>query len=167
MPHTTVARAGPHRAHVRRTVLVLLCIGLLVFLFVVGCSSDTDEAGEPTEAIYETNTEVLLNIGVERGENLGDAVDGITIEVPDSDPWQANLTYGGATRAFGDFPVDETHAFTIYPEGTSNTALEVPFTMKRTMVSGTASSKTYVTVHPDSIVVRGPAIPGERASYAW
>lgn len=167
MPQTTVAQVVPRHRRIRRVILCLLSAGLIAVFFVFGCRSDTDESEERANTIYEANTEVLLNIGVERGEDLGDAVDGITIEVPGYDTWEANLAYGGDTRAFGDFPVGETRSFTVYPEGTSGTAIEVPFTMKGTMTSGTASSKTYVTVHNDSIVVRGPAIPGEREAFAW
>lgn len=166
MPETTF-QTKPWRARARRMVLFLCTGGLVAALFVFGCRSGSDESGKEAASIYEQNTEVLLSIGVERGEDLPGSFDGLTIEVPGYDPWQTNLVYGGDTKAFGHFPVGEPRSFTIYPEGRDGTAIEVPFTMKKTMMSGTAQAKTYVTIHSDSIVAEGPAIPEGNATYAW
>lgn len=157
----------PSRCIRTRRILVLCAGGLIAALFIFGCRWESDDSEEEADSIFEQNTEVLLNIGIERGENLPDSFERLVIEVPGYAPWQANLKDGTTTKAFGHFPVGEPQSFTIYPEGRDGAAIEVPFTMKKTMMSGTAQAKTYVTVHNDSIVAEGPAIPDGREAFAW
>lgn len=166
MPNTKAAPVSSHIKSLRRAALALLATGLIAALFVFGCQSDESE--EEAASPLAENAEVLLNIGVERGEDLpSGAFEDLEIEVPGREIWQPDLAHGGDSRAFGQFPVEETHSFIIYPEGRDGAAIEVPFTMKETMISGTAQSKTYVTLHGDSIVVRGPAISEEREVFSW
>lgn len=165
MTETTTLRAQPRRASARRIILLLLAGGLVAALFAFGCQSESGDSEE--EAFHEGNTEVLLNIGVRRSDDLPDSLERPVIDVPGYDQWEASLRYGGTSKAFGDFSVGETHSFTVYPQGRGGPAIEVPFTMKKTMMSGTAQAKTWVTVYSDSIVAEGPAISEERASFAW
>lgn len=146
-------------------MLVLLLFTLVgTAPLLTGCQSESSDDDLP---LYEDEADhrVLLNIGVTNETDQRAPDDSLAIQAPDHELWYPEVEHGGVSREFSEYPVGEEYTITLYPTGTDGETLEVPFEMKPTMTSGVASSKTYIEVHDDSIVVRGPAIPDEHMTF--
>lgn len=147
-----------------RLLGVLLLVGVSAAALLVSCQGERSSEETPAPE-REINRSILFNLGVEDETENRAPSDSFAVEVQGREVWYPDLAYGGDSETFGEFRVGEKHAFTIYPSGPDGPALEVPFSMKPTMSSLLASSKTYIDVYDDSLIVRGPAIPNRRASY--
>jgi len=160
MTATTTQR--PNTASIAVTVALFLGLAALS-LAPLSCGTESDETSDPeTDQTTEANTDrtILLNVGIEDETENRPLPDAFLIETPSGQRWSPGvLDGGGATRAFEKHPVGETRTLRLYPEGEAGRALEVPITMKRTMSSALASSRTDIFVYDDSIVVSGPAVP--------
>lgn len=151
----TTARRPTTRGFLVVTVLLLglaaLSIGPL------GCGSETEEEAAE-EAVGDTGKRVVFNMGVDDRTTQNPPSDNLAIKVPGHDLWTPNLQYGGASERFGEFPVREEYELYIYLEGEGGPRQSVPFSMKPEMSSSLASSKTYVEIYDDRILVKGPAV---------
>ncbi len=164
MPATAPKRQSP------TAVLIPLALALgalAISVGPVGCSSEDASEAPPTEQTEETTSQpVLLNLGVEDHTQEHPFPDQLLIITPGGNQWQpAPLAGGGVTRAFEKYPVGEPKKLSLYPAGKDSSRLEVPITMKPDMSSVLASSRTDVLVYDDSLVVTGPAVPDEKASF--
>lgn len=140
------------------TALVLLAVGLLIVVGKVGGDASAPPAGS-------SDKRVVLNISVEDATQAR-APEGFTVRVPeDSAAWVPDLAWGGASRAFGEYRVSRERVFYVRPDSASGRQVAVPFQMQPNMISGVAASTTRLTLYDDSLVARGPAIPGERKTF--
>lgn len=130
----------------------------LLIVFLAGCPSD-----EPREE-WPTEEEVLLNVGLYNETDQTDASE-TAVRVTGQPVWQPGLRRYPKDTTLGRHPVGETRQLTIYPEGLSGDSVRVPFSMKKGMRSGVASSKHYIEVYDDSVIVMGPAIEDDRRAY--
>lgn len=147
-------------------IATVLLLGLAALsIGPLGCGSETEEAAsEETaaeEAIGDPDKSVLLNVGINDRTTNNPPSEELAIEVPGQELWTPDLEYGGASQEFGEYPVGEEYQLVIYPEGEEGPMESVPFSMKPEMSSGLASSKTYIHIYDDRIVVEGPAVPEE------
>jgi hypothetical protein len=163
MPATTTQRTWTPSS-----LLATVAFGLALAAFSLAplsCGTESDEASEAetAEAVEgDTDRTILLNVGIEDETENRPLPDAFLIETPSGQRWSPDvLDGGGATRAFEKHPVGETRTLRLYPEGKDGHALEVPITMKSTMSSALASSRTDIFVYDDSLVVSGPAVPDE------
>ena len=164
MPATATRRSPTH------SLLVPLALALgavAIGLGPIGC--ETDDASE--EAPAEQNEpmadrSVLLNVGFEDKTDERPPSDQFLVESPKSNRWRpVSLEGGFLTNDFEEYPIGSTYELLIYPEGEAGSRLVVPFSMKPTMSSALASSRTDIVAHDDSIVVTGPAVPDERMTF--
>jgi len=167
MPTTTTQRT---RAPSSLLVTAALAFALAALsLAPLSCGTESDEASEAKTAETvegDTDRTILLNVGIEDETENRPLSDAFLIEPPSGQRWSPGvLDGGGASKAFEKHPVGETRTLRLYPEGDAGRALEVPITMKRTMSSALASSRTDVFVYDDSIVVSGPAVPDEEMTF--
>lgn len=140
-------------------VVTLLVMGLAALsIGPLGCGSEAEEEAAE-EAVGESDKRVELNMGVDDRTTENPPSEQLAIKVPGHDLWSPNLEYGGTSERFGEYPAGENYELHIYPEGEDGPRETVPFSMKPDMMSGTASSKTYVEIYDDRFVVRGPAVP--------
>lgn len=143
---------------------VLLVLGLSATTLLLSCQTERSEPSEePTDAAADR--EILFNLGINDKTDERAPHDRFAVEIPGREIWYPDLAYGGDSETFGEFRVGPKHTFTIYPTGPDEPSFAVPFSMKPTMSSELASSKTYIEIYDDSLVVRGPAIPNGPASY--
>ncbi len=161
MPATTTQRTWTPSS-----LLATVALGLALATFSLAplsCGTGSDDpSGEETSQAKEaeSNRAILLNIGIEDETSDRPLSDAFLIDPPSGQRWTPGvLDGGGATKAFEKHPVGETRTLRLYPEGTDGHALEVPITMKSTMSSALASSRTDIFVYDDSLVVSGPAVP--------
>jgi hypothetical protein len=141
--------------------LALLGAGLVAF--ASGCGSE--ESGPGASEGRSSNKQVLLNITVEDVTQQR-RVERFLLRVPgDSASWAPDLSWGGASRAFGAYRVGREHVFYVQTDSSSRRRVEVPFEMQPDMISGVAASKIRVTLYDDSLVARGPAIQGGRMTF--
>jgi len=164
MPATTTQRTWAPSS-----LLITIALGLglaALSLAPLSCGTESDEASEAETVEGDTDRTILLNVGIEDETENRPLPDAFLIETPSGQRWSPGvLDGGGATRAFEKHPVGETRTLRLYPEGNAGRALEVPITMKSTMSSALASSRTDIFVYDDSIVVSGPAVPEEKVVF--
>lgn len=81
--------------------------------------------------------------------------------------WFPDLSFGGDSRALGEYSVGEPGEFYIYPDGRGGSELRVEFVMTPDMVpiSGSAQAQTTVEIHDSEVVVIGMAIPDIEATF--
>lgn len=139
-------------------VVTVLVMGLAVLAIgPLGCGSESEEEAAE-EAIGESDKRIELNMGVDDRTTGNPPSEGLAIKVPGHDLWTPDLEYGGTSERFQEFPVGEEYDLHIYPEGENGPRQTISFSMKPDMSSGLASSKTYVEIYDDRIVVKGPAV---------
>lgn len=150
----------------RRTLFIgiVLLLGLAALsVGPLGCNSETEEArserSAADEAIGDTGKRVQLNMGIDDRTTENPPSEGLAIEVPGEDLWTPDLEHGGSSRLFGEYPVGESYEFYLYPEGKEGPRQTVSFSMKPDMSSALASSKTYIRIYDDRVVIEGPAVP--------
>lgn len=140
-------------------IVTALAVGFASLLIgPIGCGSEPEESSTQ-EAVESSEKRVQLNLGVDDRTDARPPSDQLAIKAPGHDLWQPELSHGGASRLFDEYPAGEEYELYVYPEGEDGPRLVVPFSMKADMMSGMASSKTYVEIYDDRIVVNGPAIP--------
>lgn len=138
---------------------LVISLGALI-LGPVGCGSGEERSNETAaEEAGGAPKRLQLNMGVDDRTTEIPPSDEFAIQVPGEELWTPDLEYGGTGRLFGEYPVGEEYEFYLYPEGKEGPRQRVPFSMKPDMSSGLASSKTYVRIYDDRIVVDGPAVP--------
>jgi len=167
MPATTTQRPTTPSSF-----LVTAALGLALAAFSLAplsCGTESDEASEAetAEAVEgDTGRTILLNVGIEDDTEDRLFSEAFLIETPSGARWAPGaLNGGGATKTFEKYPVGETRTLRLYPQGDEGRTLEVPITMKPTMSSLLASSRTDIFVYDDSIVVSGPAVPDEEMTF--
>lgn len=149
-----------HKSPSFPTVLFVLSFVALL-ITAVGCGYESRETpGE--ETLEASDKHVLLNIGITDRTDRRPPSSQWSLKVPGHDLWQPDLSYGGESKDFGTFPVGEDHEMYVYPSGPDGPRLEVPFTMKSDMMSGLASSKTYIEIRDDRIIITTPAVQNGR-----
>lgn len=151
--------ATARRPTIRGVLIVTaLAAGFAALLIgPIGCGSEPEESGQ--EAVESSDKRVQLNLGVDDRTDTRPPSDQLAIKAPGHDLWQPELSHGGASRLFDEYPVGEEYELYIFPDGEDGPRLVVPFSMKPDMMSGMASSKTYVEIYDDRFEVNGPAIP--------
>ncbi len=153
-----------------RSLLVPLALALgtvAIGLGPIGCGTDEASNDAPAEQNEQTaDRSILLNVGFEDKTDQRAPSDQFLVESPKSSRWQpVSLEGGFLTNDFEKYPVGSTHELLIHPEGEDGPRLVVPFSMKPTMSSALASSRTDIVAYDDSIVVTGPAVPDERMTF--
>lgn len=155
----------------RRTLLIgtVLLLGLSALsIGPLGCNAETEEGSSEKStseaAIGDTDKRVRLNMGIDDRTTEHPPSEDLAIEVPGEDLWTPDLESGGASRLFGEYPVGESYEFYLYPEGKDGSRQTVPFSMKPDMSSMLASSKTYIRIYDDRVVIEGPAVPDEEVT---
>jgi len=166
MTATQTQRSAPLSIAVTAALFLGLAASSLAPL---SCGTEADDpSDQQTTPTVEENTDrdILLNIGIEDDTKDRSLSGAFLIETPSGQRWSPGvLDGGGATKAFEKHPVGETRTLRLYPEGEAGRALEVSITMKSTMSSALASSRTDIFVYDDSLVVTGPAVPNKRMAF--
>lgn len=142
-----------------------LPIALLGLSLVVlgGCESDLNRDPSPKRAALGTK-HVRLHISISDRTGRRPLSKQFAIEAPGTDLWHPSIEFGRATRQFPVYPVGKEYELYIYPRGKDGPRRPVSFSMKESMRSGMASSKTHIEIYDDSIVAIGPAVPGGRVA---
>lgn len=145
--------------------VALLVLSLTVFGSLVGCGSEANENPEGERATLGKEG-VRLHISISDRTGKHPLSEHFAIEAPGEELWRPNIKFGRATRQFAVYPVGKEYELVIYPRGKNGPRQRVPFSMKASMKSGTALSKTQLKIYDDSIITTGPAVPGGRMSIA-
>lgn len=145
--------------------VTLLVLSLAVFGSLVGCGSDAKEDPRGERATLGTEG-VRLHISISDWTGQRPLSEQFAIEAPGEGLWHPNVKFGRATRQFAVYPVGKEYELYIYPRGKNGPRQRVPFSMKESMKSGRALSKTKFKIYDDSIITTGPAVPGGRMSIA-
>lgn len=146
---------------VRVIRFVAFGLALLGLGSVTGCESDTNRALSSERAsLGETHVRLHVSISDRTGQRP--LSEHFAVEAPGVDLWQPNLKFGRATRQFPVYPVGKEQELYIYPQGEDGPRRRISFSMKASMKSGKAPSKTHLEIYDDSIVATGPAISGGR-----
>ena len=151
-----------HSALAPSVPIALIALGIALVALVGGCGADETETAR--EAPVDSSKRVILTLRV-RNETQQRPAQGLTVQVPEGQPWRPDLSWGSAGKAFGAYRVGRPHVFYVAVDSSSGRRIEVPFEMKPDMISGFASSITRLTVYDDSLVARGPAVPGRHLNF--